>query len=194
MILVIDNYDSFTYNLVQYLGELANGMKIEVFRNDAITLEDIDRLSPQRIVLSPGPGNPNDAGICLEIVKRLRGSIPLLGVCLGHQVIGQAFGGEIIPAKSLMHGKVSAITHNGGGIFAGIKNPFTAARYHSLVVNLDRLPAALQVTATAEDGEVMGLKHKELPVWGLQFHPESILTEDGKTILQNFLRGEEIEK
>lgn len=192
MILVVDNYDSFTYNLVQYLGELAGGMKVEVFRNDAITLEDIDRLSPQRIVLSPGPGAPNGAGICLEIVKRLRGSIPLLGVCLGHQVIGQAFGGEIIPAKSLMHGKVSVVTHNGCGIFNGVKNPFSAARYHSLAVNPDRLPAALEVTATSEDGEMMGLKHRELPVWGLQFHPESILTEGGKTIMQNFLRGEEI--
>jgi anthranilate synthase/aminodeoxychorismate synthase-like glutamine amidotransferase len=190
MILVIDNYDSFTYNLVQYLGELANGMKVEVFRNDAVTLEDIDRLSPQRIVLSPGSGAPKEAGICLEIARRLRGSIPLFGVCLGHQVIGQAFGGEIIPAKNLKHGKVSVITHHGCGIFNGMKNPFTAARYHSLVVNPDNLPAALEVTATSEDGEIMGLKHRELPLWGVQFHPESILTEDGKRIMQNFLKGE----
>lgn len=191
MILVIDNYDSFTYNLVQYLGEVANGMRVEVFRNDAIAMEEIGSLSARRIVLSPGPGTPNDAGICLDIITRLRGSVPLLGVCLGHQVIGQAFGGEIIPAKSLMHGKVSVVTHHGGGIFHGLKNPFIAARYHSLVVNPDKMPESLEITATSGDGEVMGLKLKGLPVWGVQFHPESILTEGGKTIIQNFIRGED---
>ncbi|HSW35016.1 MAG TPA: aminodeoxychorismate/anthranilate synthase component II [Candidatus Limnocylindrales bacterium] len=192
MILIIDNYDSFTYNLVQYLGELVDGMPLEVFRNDAITVEQIKALSPKKIVLSPGPGTPNDAGICLEIIKCLQGSVPLFGVCLGLQVIGQAFGGTIISAKSIMHGKTSAVRHNGCGIFSGVRNPLNVARYHSLVVNPDHVPAALKVTAMSDDGEIMGLKHKVFPIWGVQFHPESILTEDGKMILQNFLKGEDL--
>lgn len=215
MILVIDNYDSFTYNLVQYLGELSEkireqksntgkvnikgepgqgavtGIKTEVFRNDAITFEEIEKLAPEKIVLSPGPGNPDGAGICLEIVRGLGGKIPLLGVCLGHQVIGQAFGGEIISAKKLMHGMVSEISHDGCGIFSGLENPFIAARYHSLAIDPKQIPGSLQVTATAEDGEVMGLKHREYPFWGIQFHPESILTGSGKLIIENFLRGED---
>ncbi|MEW6105094.1 MAG: aminodeoxychorismate/anthranilate synthase component II [Bacillota bacterium] len=188
MTLVVDNYDSFTYNLVQYLGEL--GSNVAVFRNDAITVDAILKLSPERIVISPGPCTPNEAGICLELVERLGSSIPILGVCLGHQVIGQAYGGEIVRAKTLMHGKVSMIAHNGHGIFKGLKNPFAAARYHSLVINPGKIPACLQVTATSEDGEIMGIKHRELPVWGIQFHPESILTKEGKRIIRNFLEGE----
>lgn len=190
MILVIDNYDSFTYNLVQYLGEMAGSRKVVVFRNDQITTSEIIRLSPQRIVISPGPGNPDGAGNCLDIVRQLKGNIPLLGVCLGHQVIGQAYGGQIIPAQKLMHGKVSTVTHNGRGIFKKVRNHFKAARYHSLVVNPANLPAALTVTATSEDGEIMGLKHRYQPVWGIQFHPESVLTEDGKNIIYNFLQEE----
>lgn len=190
MILVIDNYDSFTYNLVQYLGEMAGSRKVVVFRNDQITTSEIIRLSPQRIVISPGPGNPDGAGNCLDIVRQLKGNIPLLGVCLGHQVIGQAYGGQIIPAQKLMHGKVSAVTHNGRGIFKKVRNHFKAARYHSLVVNPANLPATLTVTATSEDGEIMGLKHRYQPVWGIQFHPESVLTEDGKNIIYNFLQEE----
>ncbi len=193
MILVIDNYDSFTYNLVQYLGELSGGMKVAVFRNDEITPAAIAALAPRRIILSPGPGNPDGAGICLDLVRLLRGSVPLLGVCLGHQVIGQVYGGEIISAKSLMHGKVSFVTHSGVEIFKGLKNSFSAARYHSLVVNPANLPAALAVTATSEDGEIMGLKHRDYPIWGIQFHPESILTEGGKRIINNFL-NEEVNK
>jgi len=187
--LVIDNYDSFTYNLVQYLGEL--GSNVTVFRNDATTVDAVLELSPERIVISPGPCTPNEAGICLELVERLGGSIPILGVCLGHQVIGQAYGGEIVPAKRLMHGKVSMISHDGHGIFKGLRNPFTAARYHSLVINPGKFPACLQVTATSEDGEIMGIKHRGLPVWGIQFHPESILTEEGKAMIRNFLEGED---
>lgn len=189
MTLVIDNYDSFTYNLVQYLGEL--GSKVTVFRNDATTVDAILELSPERIVISPGPCTPNEAGICLELVERLGGSIPILGVCLGHQVIGQAYGGEIVPAKRLMHGKVSMISHDGHVIFKGLRNPFTAARYHSLVINPGKVPACLRVTATSEDGEIMGIRHRDLPVWGVQFHPESILTEEGKKIIRNFLEGED---
>lgn len=190
MILVIDNYDSFTYNLVQYLGEMAGSRKVVVFRNDEITASEINRLSPQRIVISPGPGNPDGAGNCLDIVRQLKGVIPLLGVCLGHQVIGQAYGGQIIPAQKLMHGKVSFVTHNGRDIFKKVRNGFKAARYHSLVVNPANLPAALTVTATSEDGEIMALKHRHQPVWGIQFHPESVLTEDGKNIIYNFLQEE----
>ncbi len=192
MILVIDNYDSFTYNLVQYLGELAGGQEVAVWRNDEIEPEQIAKLAPQRIVLSPGPGNPDGAGNCLEIVRHLNSSAPMLGVCLGHQVIGQAFGGEIIAAKRLMHGKVSRISHHGRDIFTGIEPDFEAARYHSLVVNPSRLPAALEITATSEDGEIMGLKHRQKPIWGIQFHPESVLTAEGKKIIDNFLQGEEI--
>lgn len=190
MILVIDNYDSFTYNLVQYLGEMAGRRKVAVFRNDEITASEISRLSPERIVISPGPGNPDGAGNCLDIVRQLKGIIPLLGVCLGHQVIGQAYGGQIISAQKLMHGKVSPVTHNGKGIFKKVRDSFKAARYHSLVVNPANLPAELTVTATSEDGEIMGLKHRYKPVWGIQFHPESILTEDGKNIIYNFLQEE----
>lgn len=191
MTLVVDNYDSFTYNLVQYLGEL--GSNVAVFRNDAITVDAILKLSPERIVISPGPCTPNEAGICLELVERLGSSIPILGVCLGHQVIGQAYGGEIVRAKRPMHGKVSMIAHNERGIFKGLKNPFAAARYHSLVINPGKVPTCLQVTATAEDGEIMGIKLGGLPVWGIQFHPESILTEEGKRIIRNFLEGEDAE-
>ena len=190
MILVIDNYDSFTYNLVQYIGEMAGQREIAVYRNDQVTSADISTMKPERIVLSPGPGNPDGAGNCLDIVRALNGSVPLLGVCLGHQVIGQAYGGEIIPARKLMHGKTSLIDHNGRGIFRGTRPNFKAARYHSLVVNPGRLPTSLYVTAASEDGEIMGLKHYKDPVWGIQFHPESILTEDGKIIINNFLEGE----
>ncbi|MDW7730384.1 MAG: aminodeoxychorismate/anthranilate synthase component II [Bacillota bacterium] len=191
MILVIDNYDSFTYNLVQYLGELAGDQEIAVYRNDQIKAAEILELNPQRILLSPGPGNPDGAGNCLEIVRQLKGGIPLLGVCLGHQVIGQAFGGEIIAAGKLMHGKVSTITHNGRELFADLPPAFEAARYHSLVVNPANLPPALTVTARSEDGEIMGLKHYQEPIWGIQFHPESVLTAEGKKILSNFLYGKE---
>ncbi len=190
MILVIDNYDSFTYNLVQYLGEMAGGQKVAVYRNDQITLKEIARLAPKKIVLSPGPGKPDSAGNCLEIVRRLKGSIPMLGVCLGHQVIGQAYGGQIGAACRLMHGKVSLVTHNGKEIFKGVKSSFYAARYHSLVVCPDSLPSELSVTATSEDRDIMGLKHNYYPIWGIQFHPESILTEDGIKIIYNFLHGE----
>lgn len=192
MILVIDNYDSFTYNLVQYIGELAGKQEIQIYRNDQVTPAKISALAPERIIISPGPGNPDGAGCCLEIVRQLNGSVPLLGVCLGHQVIGQAYGGEITPARKLMHGKISRIDHNGREIFRGIKPSFKAARYHSLVVNPGKLPSALFVTATSEDGEIMGLKHYRDPVWGIQFHPESIMTEDGKKIIYNFLEMEDL--
>jgi len=190
VILVIDNYDSFTYNLVQYIGEMAGEKEIKIYRNDQITPAEILTMLPERIVLSPGPGNPDGAGNCLDIVRGLNGSFPLLGVCLGHQVIGQAYGGEIIPARKLMHGKVSRVAHNGREIFKGAGPNFKAARYHSLVVNAESLPPELLVTAVSEDGEIMGLKHSRAPVWGIQFHPESILTEDGKQIIKNFLEGE----
>lgn len=190
MILVIDNYDSFTYNLVQYIGEMAGQKEIAVYRNDQLMSAEIRTMAPERIVLSPGPGNPDGAGNCLDIVRDLNGSVPLLGVCLGHQVIGQAYGGEIISAHKLMHGKTSLVAHNGREIFKGARPNFIAARYHSLVVNANNLPAELLVTATSEDGEIMGLKHIRAPVWGIQFHPESILTEDGKKIIKNFLEGE----
>ena len=190
MILVIDNYDSFTYNLVQYIGEMAGNKEIAIYRNDQIMSAEIRAMAPERIVLSPGPGNPDGAGNCLDIVRELNGSVPLLGVCLGHQVIGQAYGGEIISARKLMHGKTSLVAHSGRDIFKGIRTDFIAARYHSLVVNAENLPTELRVTATSEDGEIMGLKHIRAPVWGIQFHPESILTEDGKKIIKNFLEGE----
>ncbi|MGM0651768.1 MAG: anthranilate synthase component II [Bacillota bacterium] len=190
MILVIDNYDSFTYNLVQYIGEMVGKKEIVVYRNDQIIPAEINVMAPDKIVLSPGPGNPDGAGNCLDIVRDLNGSVPLLGVCLGHQVIGQAYGGEIISARKLMHGKVSQIAHNGREIFKGTRPNFKAARYHSLVVDAEKLPPELLVTATSEDGEIMGLKHTRAPVWGIQFHPESILTEDGKKIIKNFLEGE----
>jgi anthranilate synthase/aminodeoxychorismate synthase-like glutamine amidotransferase len=185
MILVIDNYDSFTYNLVQYLGEL--GADLQVFRNDAITLDGIASLFPAKIVLSPGPCTPNEAGICLDLIRRFSGKIPLMGVCLGHQAIGQAFGGEVIRAPYLMHGKVSQIHHDGRTLFKGLENPFTATRYHSLIVKRETLPDCFEISAHTSDGLIMGLRHKTLPVEGVQFHPESILTAEGKNLLRNFL-------
>ena len=185
MILVIDNYDSFTYNLVQYLGEL--GADMEIFRNDKITIDRIKKMKPSRILISPGPGQPKDAGISEEVIRIFGKKTPLLGVCLGHQAIGEVFGGRIIRAKSLMHGKTSAIRHNGKGIFKGISNPFEATRYHSLVVERKSFPRVLQITAETKDGEIMGLRHKIYPIYGVQFHPESILTLEGKSILKNFL-------
>jgi len=185
MILVIDNYDSFTYNLVHYLNEL--GAETLVRRNDAITVEEALGLKPQAILLSPGPCTPNEAGICLPLLRAAPVAMPVFGVCLGHQSIGQAFGGEVIRAQSLMHGKVSAIHHTGKGVFQGLKNPFTATRYHSLSVKTDTLPDVLEVTAWTDDGEVMGFQHKTRPVHGVQFHPESIATECGHELLANFL-------
>jgi len=185
MILMIDNYDSFTYNLVQYLEEL--GQKICVYRNDAITIKDIEKLNPSSIVISPGPGRPENAGISCEVIKEFCGKIPILGVCLGHQAIGYVFGGKIVQAKKLMHGKVSKIYHNKKDIFKNIPNPFLATRYHSLVVEKKSLPSCLEVIAGTNDHEIMGLKHKDYPLWGVQFHPESILTKSGKAILNNFI-------
>jgi len=186
MILMIDNYDSFTYNLVQYLGEL--GQNIKVVRNDKIAIEAIMRLEPKRIVISPGPGRPEDAGISCEVIKEFAGKIPILGVCLGHQAIGYVYGGKIINAKKLMHGKISLIYHNQKAIFRGIPNPFEATRYHSLIVERKSLPRCLEIIAWTKDDEIMALKHKNYPVWGVQFHPESILTNAGKDILANFLK------
>ena len=185
MILVIDNYDSFTYNLVQYLGEL--GATLQVARNDALDVDAVARLAPERIVISPGPGNPDQAGVSLEVIRRLGATTPILGVCLGHQAIGQAFGATVARARTQMHGKTSDIRHDGRGVFTGLSNPFVATRYHSLVVLPDTVPADLEVTARAEDGEVMGLRHRHYPVEGVQFHPESILTVEGKRLLANFL-------
>ena len=185
MILVIDNYDSFTYNLVQYLGEL--GATLQVVRNDALDVEAVARLAPERIVISPGPGNPHQAGVSLAVIRRLGVTTPILGVCLGHQAIGQAFGATVARARTQMHGKTSDIRHDGRGVFAGLSNPFVATRYHSLVVLPDTVPPDLEVTAQAEDGEVMGLRHRRYPVEGVQFHPESILTVEGKRLLANFL-------
>ncbi|AJE03947.1 anthranilate synthase component II [Geobacter pickeringii] len=185
MLLMIDNYDSFTYNLVQYFGQL--GEDVRVFRNDRITLDEIERLRPARLVISPGPCSPSEAGISLPAITRFAGEIPILGVCLGHQSIGAAFGGMVVRSDYLMHGKTSAIHHDGAGLFAGLPNPFQATRYHSLVVERASLPDCLAVTAWVEEGEIMGLAHRELPVWGVQFHPESILTEGGMDILRNFL-------
>jgi anthranilate synthase/aminodeoxychorismate synthase-like glutamine amidotransferase len=186
MILMIDNYDSFTYNLVQYLGEL--GQNIKVVRNDKITIERIKRLKPERIVISPGPGRPEDAGISCEVIREFSGKIPILGVCLGHQAIGYVYGGRIINAKKLMHGKTSLIYHNQKTIFQGLLNPFEATRYHSLIVEKKSLPNCLEIIAWTKDDEIMALKHKNYPVWGVQFHPESILTKVGKGILANFLK------
>lgn len=184
-IIVIDNFDSFTYNLVQYLGEL--GAVIRVFRNDAISLDALAGLQPAGVVISPGPGRPETAGISVELVRAQTDRFPVLGVCLGHQAIGQAFGARIVPAPELMHGKTSAIHHDQTGVFANLPNPFTATRYHSLMVAPDSLPDCLQVTARTQDGIIMGLAHTELPVYGVQFHPESFLTEAGRPLLQNFL-------
>ncbi len=185
MLLMIDNYDSFTYNLVQYFREL--GAEVEVHRNDALTVAQIEAKKPRRVVVSPGPCSPSEAGISVEAIQRLAGRIPLLGVCLGHQSIGQAFGGRVVRAESLMHGKTSPIHHDGSGIFRDLSEPFDATRYHSLIVERHSLPECLRVTAWTAAGEIMGLEHKTLPLWGVQFHPESILTVEGKRLLQNFL-------
>jgi anthranilate synthase component 2 len=189
MIALIDNYDSFTYNLAQYLGEL--GAEVRVFRNDQISVDEVAALAPSHVVLSPGPGTPDDAGITLGLISRLAGSVPLLGVCLGHQAIGQAFGGKVVRAGRVMHGKTSRIRHDGRGVFESIENDFVATRYHSLVVERESLPACLAVTAQSEDGEIMGLRHRGLAVEGVQFHPEALLTEHGHALLQNFLEGNE---
>lgn len=185
MVLIIDNYDSFTYNLAQYLGEL--GAQVEVRRNDQITLDEIRSLRPERIVISPGPKTPREAGICLEMIREFSGHLPILGVCLGHQAIGEAFGGRVIRAPQVMHGKTSMILHDGKSIFSGLPNPFPATRYHSLIVERETLPPSLVVSATSPEGLVMGLRHREMKVEGVQFHPESILTEAGKQLLGNFL-------
>jgi anthranilate synthase/aminodeoxychorismate synthase-like glutamine amidotransferase len=185
MILVIDNYDSFTFNLVQYLGEM--GQELSVFRNDAISLSEIGSLAPQSIVISPGPGRPENSGVIIPLIREFSGKIPILGVCLGHQAIGAAFGGEVVSAPRIMHGKTSEIFHDGRTIFDGLPNPFPATRYHSLVVSPESLPGCLQISAKTEDGVIMGLRHREMMVEGVQFHPESILTETGKKLLSNFL-------
>ncbi len=187
MLLMIDNYDSFTYNLVQYLGEL--GQDVQVYRNDEINLKKITELKPKYIVISPGPCTPNEAGISLALIEEFAGKIPLLGVCLGHQSIGQAFGGKIIKAKTLMHGKTSLIHHTSKGVFTDLPNPYTATRYHSLVIERESIPDCLDVTAWTDDGEIMGIKHKTLAVEGVQFHPESVLTEHGHDLLNNFLKA-----
>lgn len=186
MLLMIDNYDSFTYNLVQYFGELKED--VVVYRNDAITLDEIAALAPDRIVVSPGPCSPSEAGISVAAIERFAGHIPILGVCLGHQSIGQALGGKIIRAKTVMHGKVSALWHENKGVFSGLPNPFQVTRYHSLVIERETLPDCLEITASTEDGEIMGVRHKTLPIEGVQFHPEAILTEHGHAMLANFLR------
>lgn len=193
MILVIDNYDSFTYNLVQYLGELGQTMKvakdIEIFRNDQITLAEIEAKQPDGIVISPGPGTPNDAGISLDIIEKLGPKTPILGVCLGHQSIGQVYGGKVISAKELMHGKTSPVRHNNTGVFEGLADPLTATRYHSLVIEKETCPSVLEVTAWVDDGTIMGVRHRDYPhIQGVQFHPESVLTESGKELLKNFLK------
>jgi anthranilate synthase/aminodeoxychorismate synthase-like glutamine amidotransferase len=184
-LLVIDNYDSFTFNLVQYLGEL--GAHCDVVRNDQITVDQLLAMRPDGLVISPGPCTPKEAGISMESVARCAGELPILGVCLGHQSIGAAMGGEVVRARSVMHGKTSQVKHDGRGIFAGLPNPFTATRYHSLAIRRESLPADLEVTAESEDGEIMGVQHRHLPVYGVQFHPESILTTAGKDLLRNFL-------
>ncbi len=185
MILMIDNYDSFTYNLVQYLGEM--GQELKVFRNDKITLDQIEELKPDRIVVSPGPCTPNEAGISVPLIKHFAGKIPILGVCLGHQSIGQAFEGEVVRAQRLMHGKTSIIHHDGAGVFKGMPNPFEAIRYHSLIIRRETLPDCLQITAETDQREIMGVRHKDYPIEGVQFHPESILTQEGKRLLKNFV-------
>ena len=187
MILMIDNYDSFTYNLVQYMGEL--GADIRVDRNDRISIDEIESLAPKKIVISPGPCTPAKAGISVEVIKYFSGKVPVLGVCLGHQSVGAAFGGEIIKAGKLMHGKTSEVRHDGKTLFNGLPNPFTATRYHSLVLNRKTLPDCFEITAESDDNEIMGIRHKELPVEGVQFHPESILTPDGKDLLKNFIEN-----
>jgi len=186
MVLVIDNYDSFTYNLVQYLGEL--GAEVEVRRNDKITLDEIAERAPDRILISPGPCTPQEAGICIPLIERFAGQIPILGVCLGHQSIGAAFGGDVVRNDRIMHGKTSPIRHSGLGVFAGLPDPFSATRYHSLVIKRDTIPACLEITAETAEGEIMGVRHREFAVEGVQFHPESALTAHGKDILRNFLK------
>ena len=187
MILMIDNFDSFTYNLVQYFGEL--GAEVKVCRNNAVTLDEIERMAPAQIVISPGPCTPDEAGVSLGAIRRFAGAIPILGVCLGHQAIGQAFGGRVVRAKRVMHGKVSSVQHDGRGVFAGLPGGFTATRYHSLAVERESLPACLEASAQSEDCEIMGLRHRELAVEGVQFHPEALLTEHGHAMLKNFLQG-----
>ncbi|MFN6527188.1 aminodeoxychorismate/anthranilate synthase component II [Nostoc sp. ChiSLP03a] len=193
MIIVIDNYDSFTYNLVQYLGELASEFPvaddIKVFRNDKISIDEIQALKPEAVVISPGPGRPEDAGISLELIEQLGQELPILGVCLGHQSIGQVFGGKIIPAPELMHGKTSQVSHTGVGVFRGLENPLTATRYHSLVIERETCPDVLEITAWVEDNTIMGVRHRNYPhIQGVQFHPESVLTASGKQLLRNFLQ------
>jgi anthranilate synthase/aminodeoxychorismate synthase-like glutamine amidotransferase len=186
MILMIDNYDSFTFNIVQYLGQM--GEDVRVYRNDKITLEEIKRLKPQAIFLSPGPRSPREAGITVDVVREFCETVPIMGICLGHQSIGYAFGGEVVRAGRIMHGKTSSVNHDGRTLFAGLPNPFTAGRYHSLLVRKETLPECLEVSATTADGEIMGLRHKQYPVEGIQFHPESVLTPHGKRIIRNFLK------
>ena len=185
MVLVIDNYDSFTYNLVQYLGEL--NVEMEVHRNDQITVEQAQILNPDRILVSPGPCSPRESGLSNEIIRHFAGKVPIFGVCLGHQCIGHVFGGNVIVNYRMMHGKTSMVKHNGKDLFAGMPNPFPATRYHSLVIEKSSLPECLEITAETEEGEIMGVRHKELPIWGVQFHPESILTENGRQVMKNFL-------
>jgi len=185
MLLIIDNYDSFTFNLVQYLGQL--GVEQKVIRNDRISLKEIEVSKPEKILLSPGPCSPNEAGICLELVQTFAGKIPLFGVCLGHQCIGQAFGGKIVRADRLMHGKTSPIRHDEKGLFKTMPNPFEATRYHSLIIDRESCPPVLEITAETSEGEIMGIRHRELPLWGVQFHPESLATRDGIRILENFI-------
>ena len=186
MLLMIDNYDSFTYNLVQFLGEL--GAELAVYRNDAISIADIERMNPERIVISPGPCTPKEAGISVEVIRHFAGKIPILGVCLGHQSMGYAFGGDVVRADRLMHGKTSMVEHDNKGVFAGLPNPFEATRYHSLIVKRETLPDCFEISAWTKEGEIMGLRHKEFKMEGVQFHPESILTQAGKDLLKNFLR------
>jgi anthranilate synthase/aminodeoxychorismate synthase-like glutamine amidotransferase len=186
MLLIIDNYDSFTYNLVQYFGEL--GADMRVFRNDAVSVDEVRAMKPERICISPGPCTPNEAGISCDVIREFGASTPILGVCLGHQSIGQVYGGDVVRADRLMHGKTSPIHHKGQSVFVGMPDPFEATRYHSLIVKRETLPDCLDITAWTEEGEIMGLMHKQHPVHGVQFHPESILTQDGKRLLENFLR------
>ena len=186
MLLVIDNYDSFTYNLVQYFGEL--GADPQVKRNDAITPDEVEKMKPQKIVISPGPGRPEEAGISMELIRKFGGKVPILGVCLGHQCMGAVFGGKVVRAGRLMHGKTSPIQHDGKGVFQGLPNPFEATRYHSLIVEKNSVPSCLEVCAETAEGEIMGLRHREYPVHGVQFHPESILSKEGKDLLANFLK------
>ena len=187
MIALIDNYDSFTYNLAQYLGEL--GAEVTVFRNDSVAVDEVQALAPSHVVISPGPGTPDEAGITLELIEQLAGHIPILGVCLGHQAIGQVFGGKVVRARQVMHGKVSRIRHDGRGVFASLPDGFSATRYHSLVVEAATAPECLEISARSEDGEIMGLRHRSLAVEGVQFHPEALLTEHGHRLLQNFIEG-----